>query len=105
MSTVPAPVGDDTTASWALKPMPPDIGDRNQGSSHPTSSITPAVMESIHQTEPACTWMRSRAGRRQRLRTLGHVDAEQAHRTKGEDDHQHGEDQRLTPLAAHQLAA
>src|SRR3989442_10583179 len=100
------PVGDETTASCGLNPTPPETGDRNQGSSHPMSSINAAATASSHHTVPPCTSPDALvAGRSSRLSTSGHVDAEQADRPERENDDEHGEDERFAPLAAHQLAA
>src|SRR5450631_4514592 len=109
MRMVPMPVGGDIRASCGLYPAPAEYAFTNHGSSQPMSRSAPAVDDRIVNTVVPCVrWPvagSERSSARMRSGTSGHLDTEEADGTEGQDEHEHGEDERLAPFPAEQRAS
>src|SRR5690348_6695379 len=103
---VPIPRIGEATTSIGLAPTPLAVGSTNQGSSHPKRSMTrPPITSSQWTVSDSFARVSAAVAGRSisvaavrpttRSGTVGHPHAEQTHRAEGEDDDQHGEDDRV----------
>src|SRR5438105_14475712 len=121
------PVGALDTTAWGLRPIPSLVASQNQGRNQPRTTKSRPPRTSSQKTPEASTSFvsaavtgmstaattslgtsgtgSSTAGTMGSSGTVGYPHAEQPHRAEGEHDDEHGEDDRVLPLAAEQLRA